>query len=236
MTKCPLYCFFFSETWYDGDNKPINIPGCSGHHTLRQGRAGGVSIFVKNKLSSCFMNNFSYENSSIEICTVKICNALESIHISGIYRPVSDNIDNFSSAIENILSNPQFPSSSNVIAGDVNVNLMSDEGQVGRMVDVMRSHHFLQTISSITRPGNHPSSSSLIDHVWINQLCGYNCGVVDTQGISDHYGTYIFLPFKTDKKNSETFKITFRDHSENHLHTFENLLSNYDWNNVNQMM
>ena len=222
--------FIFSETWHD-ENKPINIPGYSDYHTVRSGRAGGVSIFVKSRISSCIIDKFSFANDSIEICTVKISNSSEFMYISGIYRPVSDNIDNFTTALETIFADPMFHCASNVIGGDLNVNLMSEVGAVGRMVDVMRSHHFLQTILSSTRPGHHSSPSTLIDHLWINKLCGYNSGVVET-GISDHHGIYIVLPFQVDKKSSQLVEITFRDHSDNHQLTFQTLLSNYNWDTL----
>ena len=193
--------FIFSETWHN-EEKQIHIPGFLGYHTVRHGRAGGVSIFIKSQFSSSFIEKFSYANDCIEICTVKFYTSTEYLFISGIYRPHSGSIDNFSAALENIFAHNEFPISSNIIAGDFNVNLMSTGGDVERMLDVMRSHHFFQTILSITRPGNIPSSSTLIDHIWINQLCGYNCGVVET-GITDHHAVFIVVPFKVSKKNSD---------------------------------
>ena len=65
--------FIFTETWHNED-KPININGFIGYHTVRHGRAGGVSVFVKSQLSSCMIEKFSFSNSSIEICTVKVYN------------------------------------------------------------------------------------------------------------------------------------------------------------------
>ena len=130
-------------------------------------------------------------------------------------------------ALESIFSNNEFPKSSSIISGDFNVNLMPDRGDVNRFLDVMRSYHYLQTVLSITRP----ASSTLIDHVWINELCGYNCGVVKT-GITDHHAVFIVLPFRSDKKSSQVIKINFRDHSENYMQSFETLLINFDWRSL----
>ena len=58
-----------SETWHNL-NTPVNIPGYTGYHTVRDGRAGGVSIFVKSQIPSCFIEKFSYANIHIEICTI----------------------------------------------------------------------------------------------------------------------------------------------------------------------
>ena len=63
--------FVFSETWHDINN-PVAIQGYKAYHTVRLGRSGGVSIFVKGIISSCVLSNFCYANSTIEICSIKI--------------------------------------------------------------------------------------------------------------------------------------------------------------------
>ena len=220
----------FSETWHDAIS-PIHIPGYNGYHTIRDGRAGGVSVFVQSKISSYLIEKFSYANTSIEICTVKIRNSTSSMHICGIYRPHSDNIDGFSTALENIMSDRDFPSCSTVLGGDFNVNLFSESEDVEILLDMMRSHHYLQTILSITRPGYNISASSLIDHIWINHLCSYTSGVIET-GITDHHTLFIKLPFSFTRIASEKIRITFRDLSDDYHISFQNSLSNFEWENL----
>ena len=108
------------------------------------------------------------------------------MHFCGIYRPHSDGIDAFSGALENIISDRDFPTNSTVLGGDFNANLFSESEDVEILLDMMRSYHYLQTILSITRPGYNISASSLIDHIWMNHLCGYTSGVIET-GITDHH-------------------------------------------------
>ena len=202
--------FIFTETWHDID-VPINIIGYKGYHTVRCGRSGGVSIFIKNQFSSEKIEHLCYANSTIELCTIQIKNSISNFNVCGIYRPHSDIIDNFSAALESILSETCFSNQPCVIAGDLNINLLSSGVDVDRFVDMMRSHHFLQTITDITHPGNGLAASSLIDHVWINQLSSYSCGTVET-GITDHHSVFIQLPFFTRKTNSAKIKINFRDY------------------------
>ena len=133
--------------------------------------------------------------------------------------------------LENLLSGNEFPSSSTVLGGDFNVNLLMESEDVEGMLDLMRSHHFLETILSITRPGSEFSASSLIDHIWINQLNGYNCGVIET-GITVHHSFFIKLPFIFRKTTSQKIKITFRDLSDVHKLNFHNNLSNFNWDNL----
>ena len=194
--------FIFSETWHDG-NTPVNIPGYVGHHTVRQGRSGGVSVFVKSQLNSSTIEQLSYANETIEICTVKVSSLNRQIYVCGIYRPHSDSIENFGSSLENILNNNQLTNSTCIFAGDFNINLLSIGEGAERFLDMMRTHHYLQIITDVTHPGHGLSAPSLIDHVWLNQLCSYSCGVLKT-GITDHFTIFMQIPFispKSIKKN-----------------------------------
>ena len=194
LCQTPL---FFSETWLDL-NEPIHIPGYVGHHTVRQGRSGGVSLFVKQSLSSEKIEQFSYANENIEICTVKISSSSSNIILCGIYRPHSGTIENFTISLESILEHNIFGNSTCIIGGDYNINMFSECEHVDRFIDMMRSHHYIQTITDITHPGSDLSASSLIDHIWINQLTSYHSGIIRS-GITDHYTTFIQIPFTSKK-------------------------------------
>ena len=224
--------FVFSESWYS-HGEVINIPGYVGHHTARHGRGGGVSIFVKSQISSEIISRFSYANNTIEICTIKISNGNNILYLFGIYRPFSDNIDNFSVALESILNDNLFNNSSCILAGDFNANLLSDAGEVERFIDLMQSNYYLQVISGITRPGLNHSTSSLLDQIWVNvnQLSNHYAGVVKS-GVSDHYAIFIQIPFIFSKQTYEKIKITFRDCSTENQQVFENNLRDFNWDNI----
>ena len=228
--------FVLSETWHDVDT-PVVIPGYNSFHTVRQGRSGGVSVFVKGQFSSCLVDEYSYANNNVEICIVKVANSCQHLYICGVYRPHSGSIENFSLEIETVLNCNLLSNSPCIISGDFNINLLREGGDVDGFVDMMRSHHFLQVILDATRPGHGLSASSLIDHIWINQVDNYNCGLLRT-GITDHYTTYIQLPFLSAKSHTSKIKLVFRDCSENNQQIFENNIRNFDWqtvksNNVN---
>ena len=131
--------FIFSETWH-GINYPVIIPGCTGHHTIRQGRSGGVSIYVKNNISSCSVEKLCFANDIIEICSIKVSTSYDNLCICGIYRPHSSTIDDFSSALENILNEPTIANTSCIFSGDFNMNLISDAENVKRFVEMMNNN------------------------------------------------------------------------------------------------
>ena len=229
--NCRPDSFIFSETWL-GENEPVIIPDYTGFHTIRNhGRSGGVSIFVRNSLNAEKINELSYANDTIEICTVKIANGTSHVFICALYRPHSGTIEHFSDAVENILASRILGNSSVILSGDFNINLMSNNGDVDRFVDMMRSHHFLQTITGITHPSINNSAPSLLDHVWLNNISNYNSATIRS-GVTDHYSTIIQLPFICKKNLHDKIKITFRDCSIENQNIFENKIANFDWETI----
>ena len=222
-------CFIFSETWHDG-YEPILIPNYTGFHTVRQiRRSGGVSIYVKNSFNSELINKLSYVNDTIEICTVKVSNENSSIFICGVYRPHSGTIENFSLSLENILENQIFNSADCLVGGDFNIDISSNGRGADCFLDMMRSHHYIQTISDITRPGLNSSTGSLLDHLWINNVSNFNSGIIKS-GITDHYTTFILLPFRCITNVNEKIKISFRDCSPENQANFELKIREFNWN------
>ena len=161
--------------------------------------------------------------------------------MSGIYRPHSDSIENFTISLDITLNSNTFRNNSSVLLGDFNLNLFSNSNDTKSFIEMMRSHHFLQTITDATHPGiiGH-SSASLIDHIWINTLNSYNSCIIKA-GITDHHSTYIQLPFLSNKTLSKRIKIYFRDCSEDNQINFRNKLQTVNWsslssNDVNHCM
>ena len=96
--------FVLSETWHN-KKIPINIPGYVGFHTVREGRAGGVTVLAKYHLNVVeHIDQISFANESIEICSIKITNSSCVIYVCGVYRPQSSCIENFSFQLETILN------------------------------------------------------------------------------------------------------------------------------------
>ena len=146
----------------------------------------------------------------------------------GIYRPQSSLIENFTSQLESFLNGNILRNSNCIIGGDLNINLFSESDEVNGFIDMMRSHHYIQTITDITRPSINQSVPTLIDHIWLNQFSNYNCGIIRT-GVTDHHTLYLQVPFASDKSNTEKIKIHFRDCSLNNQDLFEQNLLNYNW-------
>ena len=94
----------------------------------------------------------------------------------------------------------------------------------------MYSSHFIPVITDATRCNNNTSSirDSLLDHIWVNQLFSYKSGIV-INDLTDHYPTYIQLPFTNRSKCNEKVKVTFREASSENESAFLNLVNNFNW-------
>ena len=97
------------------------------------------------------------------------------------------------------------------------------------MVQNLQALHFVPTITKPTRfpPSNTNGNPSLLDHIWINCLDSYQCGILTT-GVTDHCTTFIRLSLVF--RQTELVKISFRIQSEHNKAKFVRRIQNENWN------
>ena len=67
-----LHALILTETWFTDDNH-CSIKNYCSYHTIRSDRqSGGISIFVDENFISRKVQNLSYCNERIEVCSVEI--------------------------------------------------------------------------------------------------------------------------------------------------------------------
>ena len=131
----------FSVTWFSDDFQ-ADITSYGTHHIIRSDRrSGGVSVYVNESLRSCRIDELSFANLNIEVCTVQLLFDTETIFIVGIYRPHSGTIEAFSSELENILQNDLLRNKRCIVAGDFNICLMQNNSNNSRLVETIQSLH-----------------------------------------------------------------------------------------------
>ena len=121
--------FCVSESWLTDKNINLaNLDGFKGYHMIRTSdhEHGGVSCFVRNSLESEFLEEFSFVNEIIEICSVRVKLNDEYYVISTIYRPSSkyNDVDLFNNRLADLLKNNIFKKSKRIMIGDFNINLL----------------------------------------------------------------------------------------------------------------
>ena len=202
-----------TETWFTDDYHP-SIINFDSYHSIRSSRSGGVSVFVIDSFDSRKIDNLSYVNENIEICSVEICLPNEKLYVLGIYRPHSGTIENFCHEIDSVLQNPVLRNKRCIVTGDFNICLMQNNPNCNRLYDLMQSLHFFQTITQPTRyPSIDNQSPSLLDHMWYNALSIHNTGIISHTD-ADHRPTFLQILLPDSEKNSkdnDLIKITFKD-------------------------
>jgi hypothetical protein len=221
-----------SETWFCSDNYQ-SIEGYTGYHCCRQNRrGGGISIFVREQLTSTEITSMSVSTNLYESCVVKISVSPGlTIKVVGLYRPPDKAlmIDFTHAWSEEVLGH--FSSSDVVfIAGDFNIDLLQPVASEKNFIDVMRSSFFIPLITKPTHVSDN--RASIIDHIWTNATVEVKSGIFPSD-VTDHYP--IFALFSLCVRGKPIVK-KFRDHAPDNLallkrrfHEFSNNFSVYNY-------
>lgn len=226
-----------SETWLDDTSKIYcNIDSYNSHHTVRKGRAGGgVSVFVKSNIDSCCITELCMCDDSIESCVVKIKYDRDIYFITGIYRPHSDSIENFTLKLTNLLENPILRTNNIIMIGDFNINLLLNScHHCEHFVNELHSLNFIPLITKPTRfhnPStvNEPIQPSLLDHIWLNVFNCNSSGIILTD-MSDHLAVFVHISIL--HLLPEKIKLEFRCHGPLYIEKFRNVLMGSDWSGL----
>ena len=223
-----------SETWLrESEAHCAVIDGYVGYHSCRPtARGGGVSVYVCEGYASCRIDELCTVDDTIEICTVRVTFRYFELFVLGIYRPHSDNIDNFVNRLSMILNHDVLHGKRIVVLGDLNINLLLQNSQVDYFCMEMYSHAFIPHITKPTRfpPQNANIDPSLLDHIWFNSLLDCQGGIF-TLELSDHLPCFLRIPIVGPESDNK-IRLSFRSHSAANLHNLLRSLSNVNWGSV----
>lgn len=225
-----------SETWLDKYNKStINFQGYICYNVVRNKPHGGVSILVRENLDSSLIENYSFVNSEIEICTVSVKIKDANYVVSSIYRPhfKHNNIKEFIKSLEPILNDNAFRKSKVVLAGDFNINLLEHHNHL-ETNDYLAFMQNLNYLPVITRPTRYPEGQqraqpSLLDHIYINFTPPSISGILKFS-ITDHLPVFLTFVLPSSKVTSQTIK--FRIFKEESRRKFTRELSLIIWEEI----
>ena len=159
-------------------------------------KGGGLATYIRKTIcrEDDFENfvpkNMAEPSFDGEFMFTKItrCKGIQKTIILGnVYRSPSSNIDKFFVRLDTTLSTLARHSNKQIlIAGDFNIDLIKHESDSNsqQVIDIMSNHGFIQTISRPTRITEH--SSTLIDHIYTNNLNRMIKTNVVTVDLSDH--------------------------------------------------
>ena len=212
-SKFDLLCF--NETNCNIDNLPNGIDDLTiegfydpliKNPARKSNKGGGLAIYVNKK--ACALEEIDAldikndqpldgEFQCVRIRNFK-CTGKTSV-IVNTYRSPSRKVDKYIENVENLLSKlDRFLKNKQVlIVGDFNIDLVKYEHDKNSqsLVETMENRGCAQLISRPTRITDH--SSTLIDHIYTNNLCNIVSTSVLTTDMSDHLATYALVDLKS---------------------------------------
>ena len=204
-----------TETWLNDDNKTYwFIEGYKSFHTVREPKKhGGVSLLVRDGLTCEKIEEFSYLNSLIEICSINLNINNTFYTIAAIYRPgnKTEKVKEFRREIVPILKSPHFKKSNSILLGDFNIDLLihSEHQDTNEYLNLLQTFSYTPLITRATRfpQGQQLGNPSLLDHIFINFTPPSLAGILHYE-ITDHLP--VFLNFNLPLPVTNTFPIKFR--------------------------
>ena len=226
-----------TETWLKESTQHLyQLDGYVSHHIYRTTREhGGVTFFINNDYHAELIQDFTFVNDDLEICTIKLKSTTPNYVISVIYRPNSKHIavQEFTNIFNDILSQDLFKTNNTILLGDFNINLLehATHQPTNLFLNTMQSLNYFPHISRPTRFPDGPNlgQPSLLDHIWSNFTPPSSSGIIHCP-LSDHLP--VFLNITQLSSNCTKHKITYRLF-DNHKHNlFTSSLATLNWDDL----
>lgn len=231
--KLEFDCICFSETWLNHSSVNLcNILNYVSHHVMRENnkRGGGVSIYIRNCISSRRIDNLCMCFEYIESLFLDCSRNGTRFIVGVIYRPPNTDFNSFLEALETVIADLSILRCNNiVISGDFNCDLleMMNDNDCLNFANIMFSNYYTPLITKPTRITD--SSFSLIDNFFSGSLHDHTAGILPC-ALSDHY--LIFVVYKNFFENvviCSPKRIKYRIHNDVTLLNLYNSLSAYDF-------
>ena len=197
----------------------IDIEGYTFEHTPTSEQCGGVGMNIKNSLVYEVVDSISKaENGLCDSLIVEIKNIKKSPLIGCIYRHHASNIKNFTeNSLSDFLQYIDDKNKSSILVGDFNADLLNIEkhNDTHDYYDILSSSLFRPVILQPTRVT--PTTATLIDNIFVNELDISSVGGNITTTLSDHFAQFCILDCYDSKCNKPkpTYKRSYRDFSSN---------------------
>ncbi|CAH1984017.1 unnamed protein product [Acanthoscelides obtectus] len=224
-----LHIVGVSETWLS-DNIPSDVVSIRGFNLFRcdrQGRGGGVAIFIKSDtVSNVQVLSFdnSYNELKIEFLFLSFKIGNTSFCVGVIYKPPNENLLSMLEFLYNLL--PQLISEYDniLVLGDFNINMLVEN----KINDCLEIYGMAQIISEPTRITER--TSTLLDPIFISSSTSYvSSGTMNADRFSDHQ--MVYCDVKCSIKCEPKF-VTYRVFNNINSEAFDNDLYRIDWESI----
>ena len=220
-----------SETWLDSDKiADVQLEGYELFTVNRQGRSGGVALYVDSTLKCKYIEDKSRAIENVFECvTVDIGSEnVKTVQVTCIYRNQGTPIDIFNEKFDELISLKN--TKEYIVCGDFNINLLNvnEHGDTADFLDMMYSNMLCPVISKPTRITT--TSSTLIDHIFTNKIDIKIVGGLLISDIGDHLPVFaVFQNYTKQKNETKEYKIV-RDLTPQSIQNFKQDLNRVNWN------
>jgi exonuclease III len=238
LANSPIQILALQETWHIRYPEYVRIPGYNFVHTQRpEGRGGGVGFYIAEHLNFKILQNYStFIPNSFESLTIEVRFGNKPFIFSSVYRsptpppPLTPaaHMDSFIDNLDSLLSNLSSQNTPAFICLDSNINLLKNSPILDTYSNTFLSHSFIQLIHKATR--FQGATYTLIDHILTNHGMGGGVSGVIIDDLSDHFVTFVVLPFKGIHRRKGD--ITTRCYSSTNIENFKNHLGSLAWIDV----
>ncbi len=175
-----------TESWLRKNisNVDIALPGYNIFRADRDGRGGGVAVYVKSDISVTVLDSIT-KPKFFEFISLRLHLRPTSIIVIGIYRPPSANRDSVK-ALGELLA--RYQNDELIITGDFNLNWLNSNSDY--LKEIFGNLNLTQLITDPTRPDlKDHRNSTLIDLIFCNKADKIIASGVFDLGLSDHCPT-----------------------------------------------
>ena len=231
--------FAVQEVW-NGNVESFNIEGYRFFSkTRKKGRGGGVGLYVKDKYNAKVLERYStFKENIIESIAVEIeIPKVKKFVAISLYRPnrhttlsqseqIAIFFEEFTKQLESLaqLNTPVH------IFTDTNIDILKHgvDPNADFLIDLSMSFGLFQLITKATRI--HGVSTTLIDHIFTNDISENIVSGVLTDSLSDHFITFCTLNFEKPKSKPQI--IFVRNFSKKNKLAFKRALANQSWEEI----
>lgn len=170
-----------TETWInDNEKQYYNMNHYSSIYSCRKRQGGGLGLFLHNSFDYKIIDIYESENHS---CIIIKIEKLELVVVA-TYRPPSFNINNFLQFLDEKIDKVVALNHKCMIIGDMNINLLNDNNNTKRIMDMYSSNNF--HLCNYNYPTRHSNNNhTLLDHIAVNFKEKINMSII-SNSLSDH--------------------------------------------------
>nr|CAI5861793.1 unnamed protein product [Callosobruchus analis] len=214
-----------SETWLSDDipSDLLSIPDFNVYRNDRQGRGGGVAVYVRSSIK-CKVVDIETPTNALECMIITFKVRHSSFCVGIFYRPPKENLLEAIQFLDNKLASLRSEYDELVLLGDFNVNVLIDN----KLNDCLQTYGLKQIITEPTRITE--TSATLLDPIFVSNIEKVIAnGTVNADTFSDHAMAFCDISCNLHSKPKY---VTHRDFAMLDIDQFYIDLHGIHWENL----